>query len=540
MNIIIIPFTKYVNNIYFVSVFAFLSIIYFFAGIFVGLDFTDTFYHLNQAENPTDGIILFPILLSSLIIKGLIAFFGPHLIYLRLINALLYIIALLMPFIFLKTGASNIKKLFYIGTVIFLIAPLNANVLGYDTFSIFFNSLIFTISLYYFKKKKVYLIVILAFLCALSILIRLPNAIVLPILVLVIFYEQISLSAKFHLSLIKLPFLFLLLSLSVVFLSYFFYYKAWKVFSNASLGTISHNYKILIYRYLRDGIKLLVFFSFITGTYFLFKKVYHVWGRFFAYGVILLLYVIFIKLYLFPGYPYTIFLTAMVLSIAVIHFHEKSNKHRISDIKILIVFISFLFINAFGSNLGLLKTSFLFLLFPFVLSVINVRSINFWKFIMIVLIPAAAFLKFYKTYEDQNIFNLSRTLNLALLHPIKTSEERFVFLNAVDEKVKQLQDENVSVFFYGNKSHIFHYLYPTTTFEIKAFTQPVENLVFLPQIEDKVMDRPNVAIFLIDTYPEDSGNTENFVEMELMKKGFKKAKEGSIEFLIKLENQNSN
>jgi len=540
MNLNIAPFTKYLNNIYFVSIFTFLSIIYFFAGIFVGLDFTDTFYHLNQAQNPADGILLFPILLSSLIINGLIELFGPNVIYLRFINGSLYILALLIPFIFLKTRASTIKKLFYIGCVVLLITPLNANVLGYDTFSIFFNSLIFTTTLSYLEKKKLYLLVILAFLCSMSILIRLPNALVLPILMFVIFYQQKLLSSKFHLSLIKLPLLFLILSLSGVVLVYFLYYKDWEVFSNASLGTISHNYKILIYRYLRDGVKLVIFFSFITGTYYLFKKIYKVWGRYVAYGIILLLYIVFIKLYLFPGYPYTIFLTAMVLSIAVLHLYEKSGNNRISDIQILIVFTSFLFINAFGSNLGLLKTSFLFLLLPFVLSVIQVRSINFWKFLWIILIPAAAFLKFYKTYEDQNIFSLNKTLNLELLHPIKTSQERFVFLNEVNQKVKQLQAENVSVYFYGDKSHIFHYLYPETTLEIKAFNQPVQNLLFLPEIEDKITDEPKVAVFLIHSYPESTVDIENVVEMELIKKGFKRSKKGIVEFLLKTEDSNFN
>lgn len=373
-------FTKLFNNIYFVSVFSFSSFIYFFSGIYFGLDFTDTFYHLNLAQSPPDGIILFPILLTSLIINGLIETFGPHLLYLRFINASIFILALLIPFFFIKTRSSKVNKLFYIGCTIFLIAPLNANVLGYDSFTILINSLIFTTSLYYLEKKKLYVLVILAFLCSMSILIRLPNAFVLPILMCVIFYQQKLLSSKFHLTQIKLPLLFLFLSLLGVFLSYFLYYKEWNVFKNASMGTISHNLELLFYKYLRDGIKLLIFSLFITGSYFLFKKIYGFYGKYLAYGIVILLYVVFIKLFLLR-YSYPIFLTALILSIVVIHLYTERGKNKISDILILGVFFSFLFINAIGSNLGLLKTSFLFLLLPFVFSVIPFRSINFWKLI---------------------------------------------------------------------------------------------------------------------------------------------------------------
>lgn len=523
------------NNIYFVSAFTSLAIIYFFLGIFFGLDFTDTFFHLNQAHIPPDGIMLYPILLSSIIIKGLIGVFGQQILYLRFINASIYIIALLIPFFFIKTRSSTINTVFYIGCVLLLVAPLNANVLGYDSFTIVINSLIFTISIVYLEKRNHYVLVILAFLCSISILIRLPNAIVLPILMLVIFYQQKIHSSQFHLKQIKLPLLFLFLSLLGVLLSYFLYYKEWNVFKNASMGTISHNLEWLFYKYFLDGIKLLIFSAFITGTYFVFKKIYDYYGRYLAYGIIGSLHAAFMLLFLLQ-YSYPIFLTALILSIIAIHLYTERGKNKIFDILILGMFFSFLFINAIGSNLGLLKTSFLFLLLPFVLSVISFRIINYWKFILLILIPLSVFLKFHRTYEGQNIFSLNRTLNIELLHPIKTGEGRFIFLNEVDQKVKQLQGNNVSVFFYGNKSHIFHYLYPNTTLEIKAIDQPLENLIFFPKIEEKIRDKGKVAVFLIPSYPGSTENIENAVETKLIKSGFKKSRDGSVDFFLKQEN----
>src|SRR5690606_9389288 len=79
-----------------------LTIIYSFSGIFFGLDFTDSFYHLNQALNPVDGIYLYPFFLSSVIIKGFIELAGSDIIYLRIINWFLLVTSMILPFIFIK------------------------------------------------------------------------------------------------------------------------------------------------------------------------------------------------------------------------------------------------------------------------------------------------------------------------------------------------------------------------------------------------------------------------------------------------------
>jgi len=319
-----------------------------------------------------------------------------------------------------------------------------------------------------------------------------------------------------------------------VFLSYYLYYKDWDLFKNASLGSISHDYKFLFYRYIRDAIKLIIFSCFITGGYFLFRNQLRKGRKILAYGLNFLLYIIFIILFLISGYSYTIFLTAIVLSLVVIHLYIETGKNRQSENLILIIFFVFLFINAFGSNTGLLKTSFLFLLLPFVLCLVPIKYINYWRSILIILIPFAVFGKFYRTYEDSNILKLNNTIDLELLYPIRTSKERNIFLYEVDQKVKQLEKDNVSVFFYGDKNHIFHYLYPKSSLDIKAFTQPMENLIFLPKILDKVIDKTNVAVFLIHSYPGSNKNPENLVEPELTTIGFKKIQEGPVEYLIKM------
>ncbi|GHA30055.1 hypothetical protein GCM10007103_09180 [Salinimicrobium marinum] len=152
--------------------------------------------------------------------------------------------------------------------------------------------------------------------------------------------------------------------------------------------------------------------------------------------------------------------------------------------------------------------------------------------------PISVVEKIYGTYEDKNILDLNMSLKTNKLNLVRTTETRAVYLRDVDVVVRELKEDGVEMFFYGDKSHIFHYLYPATSFGIKAFNQPMEDLIFLPCIEDKVIDKTKVAVFLMNSYPESTESIENVVEKELIKKGFKKSQKGSVEFLLKIEDQN--
>lgn len=59
----------------------FLTIFLFFGAIFFGLDFTDSFYHLNQALRPASGKHLYSFLGNSLIIREIVELLGPGIIF---------------------------------------------------------------------------------------------------------------------------------------------------------------------------------------------------------------------------------------------------------------------------------------------------------------------------------------------------------------------------------------------------------------------------------------------------------------------------
>ncbi|MCY2686940.1 hypothetical protein [Salinimicrobium sp. TH3] len=327
----------------------------------------------------------------------------------------------------------------------------------------------------------------------------------------------------------------MLFSLLNVFVIYYLYYQEWQAFVQASLGSVSHDLKLLIYRYIRDGFKILIFSSFIVANFFLYAKVSKLYSNDSAFRINIAIYLFFVPVFLFAGYSYPLFLAALAFSVAVLHFFTTSGKTKKMEYIILFVFVAFLFINPAGSNLGFLKASFLFLLFPFVLSNVKLKAKNFWISIIVVLIPFAFFGKFFRTYEDGEITTLKKTLDFEVLYPIQTSEERYKFLKTIDQQVTELQEQDVQVYFYGNKSHIFHYLYPDSSLDIKAFNQPVDDLIFYPIIKDEISDKAKVAIFLVTSYPESTETSENILKKELLSRGFTKSGRGALTYLLKVK-----
>ncbi|UJH91037.1 hypothetical protein LZ575_20610 [Antarcticibacterium sp. 1MA-6-2] len=75
-------------------------------------------------------------------------------------------------------------------------------------------------------------------------------------------------------------------------------------------------------------------------------------------------------------------------------------------------------------------------------------------------------------------------------------------MRKIQAEVADLQGKGYNVYFYGNKSHIFRYLYPESSLGIDSFFQPVETLQFISQIERKISGKEKIAIFVVNLYPE--------------------------------------
>ena len=514
-----------------------LSILYFFSGIFFGLDFTDSFYHLNQALHPADGIYLYPFFLSSIIINTIVEIIGPEIIYLRLINSLLLFFSLLIPFIFIKIQKPLTEVIFSIACVLFLFAPLNVNILGYDSLSIFILSLIFSLSILYVKSSKLYLLMLLSILSAAAVFIRLPNLLVIPIVFLVIGFNEKIHKGCFYAKDLKLPMIFLLLTLLWVYLGFSVYYSNVEEFFSASANSTSHDIKILFSHYFRHGLKLILFISLIIGGHYFFRKLQCLMPKLWVYILIAVFFAIFIGFFVSSSkywQNYSLFLTSLTISILILQIiQDRKDLFSLKNMVVYLYFL-FLFINPFGSNTGLLKAVSLFLLLPFVLSLNDLKLKQYWLLILIVLLPFSLFEKFYRTYEDKGILSLNTTLELELLKYINTNEFRAEFLEKINTEVLELKNNNIQVYFYGDKGHVFHYLYPKTNLNINSFFQPVEKMVYYPKIEQVINGKINTAIFIVDSYPGDGFKELSFLELSLMKNGFHRVSKGPVFYYLRI------
>lgn len=142
----------YEGKLYVASLILLVSTVYFCIGIFFGTDFTDSFFHLNQARDPANETLLLPFFLSTILLKLIMNSVGQDLISLRLIHSLFLVSSVFIPFIILKPKISMTRMLVICSLVLILFAPLNFNILSYDSFSIGMIALI--LLLFSFTGRK--------------------------------------------------------------------------------------------------------------------------------------------------------------------------------------------------------------------------------------------------------------------------------------------------------------------------------------------------------------------------------------------------
>ena len=78
------------------------AICYFFSFAFFGLDFTDTFFHLNNARVLNFSDINFLTILSTLIVKFILEFITQDIIGIRILNGIIKILPLFIYFYYFK------------------------------------------------------------------------------------------------------------------------------------------------------------------------------------------------------------------------------------------------------------------------------------------------------------------------------------------------------------------------------------------------------------------------------------------------------
>lgn len=154
-----------------------IAVIYFLCSAFLGMEGMDGFFHINQAILIT-GNLPFETILTSLTLKLLYVFFGQYYILYRLFNLFLFLISYFLIFTLVKNSFTTPFLRLMFACFIVLSTPMNFNILGYDSLSIFSISICIWFLLKY-DIEKTFNIIVFAFFVAISGLIRLPNLVIL-------------------------------------------------------------------------------------------------------------------------------------------------------------------------------------------------------------------------------------------------------------------------------------------------------------------------------------------------------------------------
>lgn len=443
---------------------------------------------------------------------------------------------MLLPFFFIKVKRERPMIFFYIAITFILYTPFNANILGYDTLSIFILSLIFSVTALYLKTRKFYLICVLSLICALAILIRLPNVLAVFIIFFCLLVSEVLSKKEWGFQKIRKPATFVSLTFLFLLVGYSFYYDSWEQFIVATSNSNSHDLLLLFLNYLKDGLKLVGFVILILLGLFGYRKVLPEDLLLLKDSVLVLFFVGCLSF--FVGYTkfsvnYALFLVALVSALVLVQTYY-GRREKLSDNQLLLyLFLFFLFINPFGSNTGLLKAYSLLLLLPFVLSMSKIQDKKYWLILVAVLIPFSILTKIFGVYEDKNLLVLNEELKLEKLSPIRTNTGRAEFLKETDAIVQQLKIRQVEVFFYGDKSHIFHYIYPESFLNISSFFQPVDDLGFFKEIENALQGKDDIAVFIVNSYPENSPSSVSLLEEELINIGFQIVEDDLLKYYLR-------
>lgn len=184
---------KIYQNNYFWILLVIITIVYPLYFIQYGIDFTDTFFHFNNVEQfrntkVFDSSMTF---LSTYVMYLWSSVFGNSIIGYRFLNILLSVSALFLPILYFRKQLKIKIFLIYSFVVsVSFIATLKSNI-GYDSISDFFILNAFFSFLLYLYEGNLKVLILSSFFISLAISSRLPDVLLLPLFVFILFLFSI-------------------------------------------------------------------------------------------------------------------------------------------------------------------------------------------------------------------------------------------------------------------------------------------------------------------------------------------------------------
>lgn len=522
----------------FVRIFLLLIVLtYVFIFCLFGLDLSDTFYWLNLYDKQLESsmVVLTQEIGSIILCASQNLFDSGLLFFFRIVSFVLYVLAIIIPYVILFSKQERCQYFYILLLTFLLMTPLF--IFSPDVLTTISLSLIITIFISWIKGKVdgLWICPLLGSISIISVFLRFPNILVIPISLMLIIY--VLYHKKY-----ELKYSICVLSLYVVSLVITYFLLAFlldcnilmvgieSIFMNNNVGDASsHSTSNLFTRYMQSAITIIVYMSVITLLYqigkllnlYKDKKVLSyllILGIFVFVGYLLMNYV-----YAGNGYRnFKMLLSAIIiLACCNILFVTKESSKGLSMLVVLLISI----VQPLGSDTGLHKISAILLCFlPFVYSSLKISLPKLYSLPIFSLFVLLTMYQNTKMFDDKRIHHLNSTVSkVEELTGIHTTKDRACYISNVLSEYDNMKNDSTQIVFYGHRSHIFNYL--TGSEDISpSFYSGIEHICDVDKFVSKLKDRNYPVVFCTFYSPEEYSINDinnSYFNVTLMELGYK-------------------
>ena len=469
--------------------------------LFGGLDFTDTFWHINVAnyyfdkqsfiKSDIDQFILqwqkdnnflynFEKRISFHYLSSLLTFYFFSISDTILVSRILpfFSFSLIIYIISIKNYGFNdlfIKLFLFTAIVGYLPCAIS-----FDYFTVLLVALFgLFISKFEEKKENVYLFLIFIIL-NLSFFVRFQNFFM--IFVSFIFLHRQKINFRILILMHLLP----ILLLTTLIFGVDFFSVTYK------LENTEHSLSNIFNNYLKDLPLFIISSLFTIPIIFLLLKS----NYFIKFGCAI--FIIFSLIYFFGSdynWDYRIILSSFLISIIISNIIV--NRKKVFQ---FITFLLTVFIFPIGSATGLFKLSYGFLLSGIVYENLNRGFQKVFILLFAITLPFTTFYKLSYGYEDVGVLYANSSYNDSKLFGIRSFEIRSNYVNQIQKTIIDLQSNNYHILIGGRTSHLFTFLNSTIPLTVEFYQQDLDPNLF----HDLIQTFPDkkFAYFHFDNYPE--------------------------------------
>src|SRR5574344_1302302 len=454
-----------------------ISIAYSFATLFYGLNLTDTFYYIeifksNELKPMIIGFQLFG--------KYLINIFGDYIIWLRIVNWLLYACTFIFAYILFVDKKDQKQYLIYLCTLLLLVFLLSSFIKWKNNTNILNSIAIFIVFIF-------------------LILFRFPNIVIIPICFILLLFER-----KYS-TLLRYT-LLCIVSILCCFLIYIICYGGLDNFINSIFAINSdsnHSIHALIGNYIKDGYVLITYIPCcLLINYLLLKTYKNKRISLFINGLSALYIILFLwkivgitraalKLFLFL----TSFVCAILICISITKYCDDKDFIFFSIGLCLMALVP-----VSGSDTGLLRLDWLLISFmPYILIQLiykyNLQNRIGLIIIIAIIIVFAVFHRYKFPFNEESTNKLKYTINqFYQFDYIVTGHDNYELINDIIKDYDEINTKNIV--FWGTRSIAFYELLNINNrFKSSFFMDPYD-ISDINHLEETIKERRPYIFFM--------------------------------------------